>query len=199
MFVSKAYEQSRCNHFIRRYHTEMNLQAGYDVYSSDTGIPDGPAMLDGNRRDRPDTTRRSMSPQSSRVLAATFAGLGIAGALAACAPAGGTGGGTGGGTADESYADGTYTADGSYQAPSGTESITVELTLADDKVTDITVTPHASDPTAKGMQANFAGGIADQVVGQDIDQLNVTRVSGSSLTSGGFKIAIAAIKEDALA
>jgi uncharacterized protein with FMN-binding domain len=138
-----------------------------------------------------------MSPQSSRVLAATFAGLGIAGALAGCAPAS-TGGG-GGETVDESYADGTYTADGSYQAPSGTESITVELTLADDKITDITVTPHATDPTAKGMQTNFAGGIADQVVGQDIDQLNVTRVSGSSLTSGGFKIAIAAIKEDALA
>ncbi len=145
-----------------------------------------------------------MSPQSSRVLAATFAGLGLAGALAACAPAssgggGDTGGDTGGSTIDESYADGTYTADGSYQAPSGTESITVELTLADDTVTDISVTPHASDPTAKGMQANFASGITDQVVGQDIDQLNVTRVSGSSLTSGGFKIAIAAIKEDALA
>lgn len=143
-----------------------------------------------------------MSPQSSRVLAATFAGLGIVGALSACAPSsagGGTGGDTGGSTANESYADGTYTADGSYQAPSGTESITVELTLADDTVTDITVTPHASDPTAKGMQTNFASGIADQVVGQDIDQLNVTRVSGSSLTSGGFKIAIAAIKEDALA
>jgi uncharacterized protein with FMN-binding domain len=142
-----------------------------------------------------------MSAQSSRVLAATFAGLGIAGALSACAPAasGGDGGNGGGGTVDESYADGTYTADGSYQAPSGTESITVELTLAGDVVTDISVTPHATDPTAKGMQANFAGGISDQVVGQDIDQLNVTRVSGSSLTSGGFKIAITAIKAEALA
>jgi uncharacterized protein with FMN-binding domain len=143
-----------------------------------------------------------MSRQSSRLLAATFAGLGLAGALAACAPAstggGDTGGDSGGGT-DASYEDGTYTADGSYQAPSGTESITVELTLADDKVTDVTVTPHATDPTAKGMQANFAGGIADQVVGQDIDQLNVTRVSGSSLTSAGFTTAVAAIKEDALA
>jgi hypothetical protein len=143
-----------------------------------------------------------MSPQSSRVLAAAFAGLGIAGALAACAPSsGGAGSGSdgGGATVDESYTDGTYTADGSYQAPSGTESITVELTLVDNTVTDITVTPHASDPTAKGMQTNFAGGIAEQVVGQDIDTLNITRVSGSSLTSGGFKIAIAAIKEDALA
>jgi hypothetical protein len=140
-----------------------------------------------------------MSRQSSsRALAAAFAGLGLAGTLAACAPAGGGDGG-GGGTVDESYVDGTYTADGSYQAPSGTESITVELTLVDDTITDITVTPHATNPTAKGMQTNFAGGIADQVVGQDIDKLNVTRVSGSSLTSGGFKIAIAAIKEDALA
>jgi len=139
-----------------------------------------------------------MSRQSSsRALAAAFAGLGLAGTLAACAPAGGGDGG--GGTVDESYVDGTYTADGSYQAPSGTESITVELTLVDDTITDITVTPHATNPTAKGMQTNFAGGIADQVVGQDIDKLNVTRVSGSSLTSGGFKIAIAAIKEDALA
>lgn len=137
-----------------------------------------------------------MPAQTPRVLAAAFAGLGIAGAIAGCAPS--TSAGGGGGTVDESYTDGTYTADGSYQAPSGTESITVELTLADDKVTDITVTPHASDPTASGMQANFAGGIAEQVVGQDIDTLNITRVSGSSLTSGGFKIAIAAIKEDAL-
>ncbi len=146
----------------------------------------------------PQSSRAQSSRAQSRAMAVAFAGLGIAGALSACAPAS-TGGGTGGGTVDESYADGTYTADGSYQAPSGTESITVELTLADDVVTDITVTPQASDPTAKGMQANFAGGIADQVVGQDIDQLNVSRVSGSSLTSGGFKIAIAAIKEDALA
>ncbi|MBX3195514.1 MAG: hypothetical protein KF727_10535 [Microbacteriaceae bacterium] len=142
-----------------------------------------------------------MPRQTTRVIALAFAGLGAMGALAACAPATG-GGGTGGGDApasDESYADGTYTADGSYQAPSGTESITVELTLADDTVTGITVTPHATDATAKGMQSAFAGGIAAQVVGQDIDTLEITRVAGSSLTSGGFKIAIEAIKEQALA
>ena len=141
---------------------------------------------------------------TTRATALTFAGLGLMGALAACAPAstggGDTGGSTGGdtGSTDANYKDGTYTADGSYQAPSGTESITVELTLADDKITDITVTPHATDPTAKQHQGEFVGGIADQVVGKDIDTLNVTKVSGSSLTSGGFKIAIAAIKEQAL-
>lgn len=139
-----------------------------------------------------------MPHQTTRTAALTVTALGLMGALAACAPGSGGGGDGGTGNTDASYADGTYTADGSYQAPSGTESITVELTLADDKITDITVTPHATDPTAKGHQAEFVGGIADQTVGKDIDTLNVTRVSGSSLTSGGFKIAIEAIKEQAL-
>lgn len=136
--------------------------------------------------------------QTTRAAALTFTALGLMGALAACSPAGDGANGGGTGTTDATYTDGTYTADGSYQAPSGTESITVEVTLADDKITDITVTPHATDPTAKGHQAEFVGGIADQVVGKDIDTLNVTKVSGSSLTSGGFKIAIEAIKEQAL-
>ena len=139
-----------------------------------------------------------MPRQTTRAAALTFAGLGLMGALAACAP-GTASGGTDDGTAntDASYTDGTYTADGSYQAPSGTESITVEVTLADDTISAITVTPHATDPTAKGHQAEFVGGIADQTVGKDIDTLNVTRVSGSSLTSGGFQQALEAIKSDA--
>ena len=136
-----------------------------------------------------------MPRSTARAAALTITALGMMSALAACAPSGGTGGS---GNTDASYTDGSYTADGSYNAPSGTESITVEVTLADDKITEITVTPHATDPTAKGHQAEFVGGIADQVVGKDIDTLNVTKVSGSSLTSGGFKIAIEAIKEQAL-
>lgn len=141
-----------------------------------------------------------MPRPTTRTAALAVTAFGLMGALAACAPSasGGTGDGGGGGNTDAAYKDGTYTADGSYQAPSGTESITVELTLADDTITDITVTPHATDPTAKGHQAEFVGGIAEQTVGKDIDTLNVTRVSGSSLTSGGFKIAIEAIKEQAL-
>lgn len=143
-----------------------------------------------------------MPRPTTRMIALSFASLGALGALAACAPAsngGGSGGSGGGETVDASYADGTYSADGSYQAPSGTESITVELTLEDDTITDITVTPHASDPTAKGMQESFAGGIAEQAVGQDIDQLEITRVAGSSLTSAGFTTAITAIKGEAAA
>jgi len=115
---------------------------------------------------------------------------------------GGGGGGTGGtggdtGTTDAPYKDGTYTADGSYQAPSGRESITVTLTLASDKVTAVKIGTHATDPNARQYQAMFASGISSVVVGKDIDSLGVTRVAGSSLTSGGFRVALAAIEKQA--
>ncbi|PZQ90576.1 MAG: hypothetical protein DI534_05055 [Leifsonia xyli] len=100
---------------------------------------------------------------------------------------------------DSSYSDGTYTAEGSYVSPAGEESVKVEITLASGTVTAVTVTPEATDPQAKGFQQKFASGIAAEVVGKSIDSLNVSRVAGSSLTSGGFNEAIDAIKEQASA
>jgi hypothetical protein len=104
------------------------------------------------------------------------------------------------GGAGGSYADGSYTADGSYVAPSGQESITVDLTLEGGTVTDVTVTPHATSGTRQGeFQKQFADNIASEVVGKDIDQLDVSRVAGSSLTSGGFNAALDEIKHEAAA
>lgn len=140
-----------------------------------------------------------MMPRPTRPLVAGFAGLGLMGALAGCAAgtadAAGSGGGTSGGTSVTGpYADGTYTEDGSYLSPAGEQTVTVKLTMAGDKITAITVTPHATDPTARAYQTMFVQGVAAIVVGKDIDQLSVSRVAGSSLTSGGFNQAIAAIK-----
>lgn len=126
--------------------------------------------------------------------AATLVGLaGIAGlSLASCAagspPVG----------ADVSYADGSYTADGDYVAPSGPESITVELSIENNSVTAVTVTPHADGGTRQSsFQTQFADNIAAEVVGVDIDELDVSRVAGSSLTSTGFNAAIEEIKQQA--
>jgi len=133
-----------------------------------------------------------------------LAGLGLTAALAGCsaAPTTDTGTDTGSGStpADTSaeYTDGTYTADGSYVAPSGQESITVEITLTDDIVTAVTVTPHAEGGEQAVHQGEFVDGIAAEVVGKDIDTLNVSRVGGSSLTSKGFNAAIKEIKAEAL-
>lgn len=97
------------------------------------------------------------------------------------------------------YTDGTYTAEGSYTSPSGTESIEVELTVTDDVVTAVTVTPEATAGNAARFQEEFASAIADEVVGQELASLSVDKVSGSSLTGDGFNAALDQIRSDAAA
>lgn len=104
------------------------------------------------------------------------------------------------GTDAGAWTAGTYEATGDYTSPGGSQSVGVELTVdADGTVTDVTVTPEASDPTSERYQEQFAGGIADEVVGQSIDSLDVSVVAGSSLTSGGFDDAVQKIVDEARA
>lgn len=98
-----------------------------------------------------------------------------------------------------SYADGSYTATGSYISPGGEESIEVTLTLASDAVTDVEVVSLAKHPNSERFQGEFISGIADEVVGVPIDELAVDKVAGSSLTSGGFNEAVDLIKDEARA
>ena len=155
------------------------------------------------------------SLRTNRTALLSLAGLGLIGALAGCsgnavAEGNDTGSGTGSGSSADSgtdsgtgstgggtYADGTYEADGEYTSPGGKESVGVRITLEDDVVTAVTVTPHATSGNAKQFQTRFAGAISGEVVGKDIDSLDVSRVAGSSLTSGGFNDALGAIKADA--
>lgn len=95
------------------------------------------------------------------------------------------------------YADGTYTAQGAYATPETVETITVTVTLEDDVITSVEVEGTPQRPQSREHQAQFIGGIAAQVVGRDIDSIHVTRVAGSSLTSGGFSQAIEVIKREA--
>jgi len=149
-----------------------------------------------------------------RTLYAGIAGLSLAGTVAGCAPSAadpppagnGAAGSTsaapsGGSTAlagsGGSYKDGTYSADGNYVSPNGTETVGVQLTLAAGKVTDVQITQHPSNPNTRKFQGEFAGGIAAQVVGRNLDELNVSKVAGSSLTSGGFNQAVGKIKSEA--
>lgn len=105
--------------------------------------------------------------------------------------------GTGSSSGTATYTDGTYTADGSYQTPETVESITVTLTIADGVVKDVEVTGDPQARETEEYQSKFISGIADEVVGVPLDELKVSRVSGSSLTSGGFNAAVESIKEQA--
>jgi uncharacterized protein with FMN-binding domain len=97
------------------------------------------------------------------------------------------------------YADGTYTADGSYQTPETVEEISVTLTVADGLVTEVEVTGDPQARESEQYQGQFIDGISDEVVGKSLDEIEVSRVAGSSLTSGGFNEAVESIKEQAAA
>lgn len=107
---------------------------------------------------------------------------------------------TGEATATSTYADGTYTAEGSYSPQAGLiEAISVTITLQDDVITAVEVSGDPQERESVEYQSKFIGGIADEVVGKSIDKINVSRVAGSSLTSGGFNQAIETIKAEAAA
>jgi len=153
-------------------------------------------------------------PMLSRSIVTAFSGLSAIGVLTGCAAAGAPAGeieasapeappaeppAPADGDEASPYADGSYTADGSYVAPSGPESVTVTVTLEDGAVTGVEVVGHAVDRQAQQHQSDFAGGVAAVVVGQPIDGLSVDRVAGSSLTGQGFNAALDEIRAQAAA
>ena len=97
------------------------------------------------------------------------------------------------------YKDGTYTQKGRYVSPGGAESVDVTVTIANDIITAATVKGNASRGESKGYQAEFIDGFKSKVVGKDIDEVSLSRVAGSSLTSNGFNTALKLIKADAQA
>ena len=133
-----------------------------------------------------------------------IAGLSLAGSAAGCAPGQATGAqetsaAPPAAAGSASYKDGSYSADGNYVSPNGTETVGVTLTLAGGAVSDVQITQHPSNPNTRKFQGEFAGGIQSQVVGKGLDEIKVSKVAGSSLTSGGFNQAVEKIKSEAQA
>lgn len=133
-----------------------------------------------------------------------IAGLSLAGTAAGCAPGQATSpqatsAAPSAAAGAASYKDGTYTADGNYVSPNGNETVGVELTLAGGAVTGVKITPHPTNPNTRKFQGEFAGGIQSQIVGKKLDEVKVSKVAGSSLTSGGFNQAVEKIKSEARA
>ncbi|PTT16180.1 hypothetical protein DBR36_13420 [Microbacterium sp. HMWF026] len=139
---------------------------------------------------------------------ATLAGCagGATGAAApaesAAAPAASSPASTGaaaGSSASGTYKDGQYEATGQYATPESVETVDVTLTIAGDTVTAVEVTGDPQAAESRRYQSEFIGGIQDEVVGKKLDEISVSKVAGSSLTSGGFNKAVDAIKTEAKA
>lgn len=95
------------------------------------------------------------------------------------------------------YKDGKYDAVGQYTSPAGEEEIAVTITLKDNVVTDATVVAKATAPKSQFMQKAFIGGFKDQVIGKNINEIQLTKIAGSSLTPKGFNDALEKVKSQA--
>lgn len=95
------------------------------------------------------------------------------------------------------YRDGTYSTVGSYHSPAGDEEIGVTITLKNDIITDVTVVPKATAMRSVVMQKDFVANYKSMVVGKNITEVNLGKVSGASLTPKGFNDAILKIEAQA--
>ncbi len=96
------------------------------------------------------------------------------------------------------YESGEYTVTGEYTSPGGPETIEVTVILEDGVVVDAEVVPQATLPISQQMQNAFVGGYEEFVIGKNIDEIELTKVAGSSLTPKGFNDAVEKIKQEAL-
>ncbi len=95
------------------------------------------------------------------------------------------------------YRNGQYKAVGSYVSPGGPREIEVVLTLEDGTIVDSVFVGNATDPASKRFQGEFSDNYKTFVIGKNIDEISLTKVSGSSLTPKGFNDAVEKIKAEA--
>ena len=100
-------------------------------------------------------------------------------------------------SAASDFADGEYSATGWYGSLPSHHDVT--LTIEGGTVTDVEITTPAEDETSLGYQKRFAAALPEAVIGEDIADLTVDRLAGSSGCSEGFMDALAKIKEEAAA
>lgn len=100
-------------------------------------------------------------------------------------------------SAAANYKNGTYSASESYLTPGGTEAITVTLSVANDRVTSVSVEQNASNHESADYQDRFAAKYKSKVVGKALSSLNLSRISGASDTTRGLNDALGAIRSKA--
>lgn len=97
------------------------------------------------------------------------------------------------------YKDGTYSAVGHYTSPGGAEQLGVTVTLKGDVIENAEVKSIAQRPNTIKFQGIFVANYKPFVVGKNIDEVKLDKVSASSLAPKGFNDALEKIKAEARA
>ncbi|HEY0964439.1 MAG TPA: hypothetical protein VGE31_01445 [Candidatus Paceibacterota bacterium] len=95
------------------------------------------------------------------------------------------------------YKDGTYKTQVTYFTPNRDEYLLdVSLTIKDDVVTDSKII-YSQGAEVDPNPQRFEKAYRTEIIGKDIDTLNLSRVGGASLTTAAFNNALTEIKADA--
>lgn len=95
------------------------------------------------------------------------------------------------------YRNGSYNVKGDYVSPGGPREVGVTITLNDGVIADAEAEVLATDATSIRFQEEFINNFKPEVIGKNIDEVALTKVSGSSLTPKGFNDALEKIKVEA--
>ncbi len=96
----------------------------------------------------------------------------------------------------EENSDGVYKSEIEYDVPQRhVESIEVEITIEDGIVTELKNTHSKTSEDSVYHQNDFENAITDQVIGKKIEEIELSRVGGASLTTGAFNQALDEIME----
>ena len=97
------------------------------------------------------------------------------------------------------FLDGIYSASSSYTVPNGdVEPISVEIELANNQITSLSFDVEASNGTSEQWQGRFTPLVEDAVVGEDLNEADVSRLGGASLTSAAFNDLLDDVRAQAL-
>ncbi len=96
-----------------------------------------------------------------------------------------------------SYKDGKYSVTGEYTSPGGAEELGVDITLVSGVITNAEVEVKATRTISKQKQEDFKANFKSFVIGKNINDVQLSKVSGSSLTPKGFNDALEKIKAEA--
>lgn len=91
-------------------------------------------------------------------------------------------------------ATGSFTGEASYSTGRAVHELDVTLTLADDVVTAVDITYDGLGEPQTPALRNFNEAYEPEVIGKNIDEINLSRVGGASWTSDAFNEAVAEIR-----
>lgn len=102
-------------------------------------------------------------------------------------------------SSESAYKDGEYKAVGSYRSPGGAEEVGVTLILKGNIIESAEVETMGNRPNTIKFQGIFKENFKSFVVGKNIDEVRLDKVSSSSLTPKGFNDALEKIRQEARA